>query len=226
VLKGTDATERVKFIVRTSFASVLRDRSKQLFMLGDSLVRQKQVRLLEKTPKNALRIAFLKEVFPDARFLFLYREPRGNIASLIDGWNADRRFESYEMPTMKWKFILPQGWESLKSLPIPWIAATQWHIANEAIITALRTVDKTRWHFVRYCDLVDHASRELCTICEFADIDPKDLERDIRGPLPLSRSILTPPHRDKWKRHEKVIREIMPTLEEMEERVEKFVGKR
>ena len=34
------------------------------------------IRLLEKTPKNALRIPFLREVFPDAHFIYLYRDPR------------------------------------------------------------------------------------------------------------------------------------------------------
>ena len=34
------------------------------------------VRLLEKTPKNALRVPFLAAVFPDARFVYLYRDPR------------------------------------------------------------------------------------------------------------------------------------------------------
>src|SRR6266853_5633323 len=32
------------------------------------------VRMLEKTPKNALRVPFLAAAFPGARFIFLYRE--------------------------------------------------------------------------------------------------------------------------------------------------------
>ena len=32
--------------------------------------------MLEKTPKNSLRVPFLNAVFPQALFVYLYREPR------------------------------------------------------------------------------------------------------------------------------------------------------
>src|SRR5581483_12446123 len=44
------------------------------------------VRVLEKTPKNALRIGLLDRLFPDALFVHLWRDPRENIASIIEAW--------------------------------------------------------------------------------------------------------------------------------------------
>jgi hypothetical protein len=48
------------------------------------------LRFLEKTPKNALRLPFLERLFPDAQFLFLWRDPRENIASIIEAWKSGR----------------------------------------------------------------------------------------------------------------------------------------
>lgn len=44
--------------------------------------------LLEKTPKNSLRIPFLVEAFPDARFIFLWRDPRENVSSIMEAWRT------------------------------------------------------------------------------------------------------------------------------------------
>ena len=45
-------------------------------------------RFLEKTPKNSLRIPFLNEVFPDALYIYLYRDPRENLSSIIEAWRS------------------------------------------------------------------------------------------------------------------------------------------
>ena len=41
------------------------------------------LRLLEKTPRNSLRVGFLDAVFPDALFVYLHREPGPTIASMM-----------------------------------------------------------------------------------------------------------------------------------------------
>ena len=48
----------------------------------------KTVRMLEKTPKNSLRIPFLRAVFPQARFIYLYRDVRQTLASMIEAWKS------------------------------------------------------------------------------------------------------------------------------------------
>ena len=49
-------------------------------------------RLLEKTPKNSLRVSALAAMFPDARFIYLRREAASNIDSLLAGWRAFDKF--------------------------------------------------------------------------------------------------------------------------------------
>ncbi len=73
-LTGADAPPEVAGALRRSFFAKLRDRDGRTPPAGGTL------RLLEKTPKNALRIPFLDRVFPDAVFVYLYREPRENVS--------------------------------------------------------------------------------------------------------------------------------------------------
>ncbi len=52
--------------------------------------RPDRIRRLEKTPKNALRIPFFEQIFPDARYIFLWRDPRENLSSIIEAWRSGR----------------------------------------------------------------------------------------------------------------------------------------
>src|SRR5204863_2885793 len=63
----------------------LRDRSGNRPAAG-----AEHLRLLEKTPKNALRVPFLAEAFPDALFVYLYRNPRETISSMLDAWRSGK----------------------------------------------------------------------------------------------------------------------------------------
>ena len=56
--------------IRANFRCLLRNREGQPPTQGAT-----SLRLLEKTPKNALRIPFLNAVFPNARFVYLFRDP-------------------------------------------------------------------------------------------------------------------------------------------------------
>ena len=67
---GADAADPLTVRrLRRRFHAVLHDRDGR-----PPPARHERLRLLEKTPRNALRIPFLRAVFPGATFLFLYRE--------------------------------------------------------------------------------------------------------------------------------------------------------
>ena len=48
------------------------------------------LRMLEKTPKNALRVPLLAKIFPEAQFVYLYRDPRQTLSSMIEAWQSGR----------------------------------------------------------------------------------------------------------------------------------------
>ena len=113
-------------------------------------------RFVEKTPENALRVPYLLDLFPDAHFVAVWRNPCDVINSLIKGWRHPRgRFRSYFVPEdlsipgyeaqRQWCFALIDGWRDLKSSPIPEIAFAQWRSAAEALVSARTLASDGSW---------------------------------------------------------------------------------
>ncbi len=185
---------------------------------GDSM------RLLEKTPKNALRISFMKQLFPDACFVYLYRDPRQVLASMIDAWQSGR-FQTYPelpgWPGSPWSLLLTPGWRQLAGLPIHQVVARQWASATEIMLDALESTDPADVIKIRYEELLADAKTELDRICDFCGIAPvPEFET-----LPLSKHTLTPPDSEKWRRHEALIEEIWPIVAKQAARAERFMAK-
>ena len=131
-LVAADATSTVAAELRARFRNRARDR--------DGNPPPARFRLLEKTPKNALRIPFLQQVFPDARFVYLHREPREVLASMIDAWMSGH-FRTYLQlpgwPHPYWSLLLTPGWQALAGKPLPEIVAGQWDSAMRVMLDDL-----------------------------------------------------------------------------------------
>ncbi len=213
----TDATPAIVAELRRRFANQLRDRDGQAPAPGAP------ARLLEKTPKNALRIPFLLQVFPDARFVFLHREPRANLGSMMEawrsrGWVTYRKLAGWNGP---WSLLLPPGYERLCDRPLEEVAAFQWQSANETILDDLKGLPRDRWTTVRYEDLIRDPAAEIAKLLEFAGLAMDARLADyLSKPLPLSRHTKTPPRPDKWKQDEAAIERVMPALAEVSARIE------
>src|SRR3546814_20651431 len=82
-LLARDADDEVVAQLRQRFLAQLRDRERR------PPAPATRVRMLEKTPKNALRIPLLHTVFPDARFIYLHRDPRQVLGSMLDRWQSE-----------------------------------------------------------------------------------------------------------------------------------------
>ena len=208
-LTGKDATPAITAELRRRFAVQLRDRDGRPPAPGAA------TRLLEKTPKNALRVPFLLEVFPDARFVFLHREVRANLGSMMEAWRAGgwvtyRHLAGWNGP---WSLLLPPGYEQLRDRPLEEVVAFQWRTANEMILDDLASIPRERWTAVRYEDLIGDPAREVARLLEFTglDMDPQ-LAAYLAKPLPLSRHTKTPPRPDKWQQDATEIERMVPGL--------------
>lgn len=176
-------------------------------------------RLVEKTPRNALNIPFLLNVFPQAEFVYLFREPRGNIASLIEAWEIGLktgRFVTFKaLPgwdRVAWCFLLPSGWRAMTGKSLAEIAAFQWSASNDAILRSLSQLPSERWTTIDYDALIARPLDQIARICRFAGFDT-DVKSILAAPLPLSRTIVTPPHRDKWRKFAPEIERVLPSVE-------------
>ncbi|MFO1409548.1 MAG: sulfotransferase [Steroidobacteraceae bacterium] len=182
---------------------------------GAAAAADRGLQFIEKTPKNALRIPFLQKVFPDARFIFLWRDPRENLASIIEAWRSGRwktynGLAGFDGP---WSLLLPPGWQAMNGRPLEEIAAFQWDAANRTALDDLQQLPRPQWTPLRYADLVATPRAAIERLCAFLDL-PVDarLAARVDAPLPNSRFTLTPPASDKWRANAAAIERVLPSV--------------
>ena len=210
--------------VRAAFLYLLRDHTGRRYLDRPAAERPAAARLIEKTPRNALNVAFLLQLFPDAHFVYLHREPRAAVASLMEAWTLGLRtgrFSTFpDLPGWdrpNWCFLLPPGWRAMVGKPLAQIAAFQWAAANDIIVERLAGLPPERWTVVSYESLVGQPAETLRRVAVFSGLDARDVVEPVS--LPVSRTALTPPHPDKWRQHEQAIRPLLPQLEATASRI-------
>lgn len=209
-LSAEQATPPIIERIRSQILERLVDRRGE--RVGDAAGRL----FLEKTPKNALRIPFFDRVFPDARFIFLWREPRGNLSSIMEAWKSGKwqtypRLDGFELP---WSLLLPPGWQAMRGKPLVELAAFQWNTTNATVLDDLAAIPKSRWTMVDYGSFISSPAAATRRLCDFLGIDwNASLEDRLKLPMPAARHTLTPPDPEKWKRNELEIERIMPTID-------------
>jgi len=186
-------------------------------------------RLIDKTPRNSLRISFVDAVFPDGLYVFLQRDGRDNVNSLINAWRSSR-YRTYRLPEPHsipgvdrtwWKFVLYPGWEADSGGPLEVVCARQWIVSNERGLGSLHAIDQARWTTVRYEDLVADPVGETRRLLEFLDVPfhPR-VERRARALAETPINIVTPPEPGKWRRENPepvgaILPLIAPTMERL-----------
>jgi hypothetical protein len=175
------------------------------------------IRMLEKTPKNALRIPLLERLFPDALFVHLWRDPRENIASIIEAWRSGNwttypKLDGWDGPP--WSLLLPPGWRELDGKPLAEIAAHQWRATNEIMLDDLQRLPASRWTTIDYADLIRDPAGAMRGLCSFAGIRFDDaLATRTGAPLPVARHTLTAPRAGKWEAHRAGIVGVLPKIQ-------------
>jgi hypothetical protein len=102
---------------------------------------------LDKTPRYHLVVEEIKDLFPEARFIFLWRQPLAVAASIIDSFGRGQwNLEKYEID-------LKDGLDNL--------------------VSADRANDP-RCHTVRFEDVVRHPDATMAGIFRFLELNPDD----------------------------------------------------
>jgi uncharacterized protein (TIGR03032 family) len=183
------------------------------------------LRLLEKTPKNALRIPFLDAVFSDARFVYLARNPREEISSMIDAWRSGKFVTYPSLPGWDgpaWSMLLVPGWRELAGRSVAEIAVAQWITTTTVLLDDLEQIDSNRWCVTRYENLLTDPQGEMERICAFTGLEwDRQL---VAGSVPFSRHTLTAPEAGKWQRNWAEIEPLMALVEPIAARVREVFG--
>jgi hypothetical protein len=193
VLTAADATPREAERIRRKFFLVTGPRH----------------RLIEKSPRNSLRLGFVDHIFPDARYVFLERDGRDNVNSLINAWRTSR-YRTYRLPRPHsipgvdpnwWKFVLYPGWKEDATGPLEVVCAKQWIASNRYALDGLAQIGDTRCVRVRYEELIEDPVGYVAQVMDFLELP---FEEAVRAKAAAARTtpvnIVTPPERGKWRR--------------------------
>jgi len=180
------------------------------------------VRFLDKTPKNVLRIPYLHRLFPDASFVFVKRDGRATVNSLIEGWSV-RSGVSYLLPERLrlkeyrgrlWSYILPPGWRETSEMSLAEVAALQYVSSNETALTDRSVIPPEAVIGVRFEQLLAHPIDETARILERLALTPSDsvmsMAREL-GKHPVG--AISPPRAGKWETRADEIEDVLPRIE-------------
>jgi uncharacterized protein (TIGR03032 family) len=207
-LAADDATPQVVDRLSQAFLEQLRDRSGVPLQAGCG-----SVRFLEKTPKNALRVPFIKRAFPDAYFIYLYRDPRDTLSSMLDAWRSGKFVTYPQLPGWQgkpWSMLLTPGWRELSGRPLPEVVARQWATATSILLDDLDALAPSDWCVASYEGLLADAQAELARICGFLHVA---WDGNLQRPLPASKTTLTQPDPEKWRKNEHELAMMLPVVD-------------
>lgn len=194
--------------------------------------------VLDKTCINTLRVGYLHKLFPTARFVFIQRDGRDNISSMIDGWRLGRvdggfGLEKFLGPSpepvainggefSEWHFFLPPGWRQYNHASLEEVCAFQWISANRLALDAATALPAGLWCRVRYEDIFERPVEMFREVFEWLDL-PFDARMEAHcaglGGKPTS-IVKGVPMKQKWKQSnpeaiERILPMITPLMREM-----------
>ena len=217
-LAAADATSSVVTQLESALWRELRDRDKH------APAERRTVRVLEKTPKNSLRVPFLAAAFPDAHFVYLYRDPRETLSSMLDAWRSGKFVTYPDLPGwegLPWSLLLTPGWRDLIGRSLPDIVANQWVNATNQLLDDLEALPPDSWCVASYDRLLSEPQSEVERICRFVEVD---WDRALQEPLPLSRTTLTSPDPEKWRRNAGELESMLPIVHDVATRARMIFG--
>jgi len=181
------------------------------------------VRVLEKTPKNALRVSFFDSLWSEATFVYLYRDVRETLASMIEAW-ASGAFRTYpDLPGWTgypWSLLLVPEWERLAGRALPEIVAHQWATTTDTLLSDLKAVPESRLRVLSYEDLCSNPQECVSSLARSLGLS---WDRQLGLALPLSKTTVSAPRPDKWKRMSSAIESVYPIVEEADSRARSFI---
>lgn len=179
--------------------------------------------MIEKTPKNALRVPFFTTIWPDSQFIYLYRDVRETLSSMMEAWNSGG-FRTYPgLPGWQgppWSLLLVPDWRRLNGMQLPEIVAHQWAITTETLLNDLEQLGEGRVQAIDYGAFLDSPQSEIERVTAGVELD---WDRQLGDALPLSKTTVSSPDREKWRRIEQVIESVWPIVERADSRAREFM---
>lgn len=182
-------------------------------------------RFVEKSANNCLRIPYLLDLFPDAAFVVMKRNPCNVINSIINGWRHPKgRFRAYYVPEdlnipdyeprRRWCFSLIEGWRDYTEAPIPEIALAQWRQYVQGVDDGRSLVPRDQWTEIYFEHFLD-APHDLAEgLCENLDLEMEPgMRNKLDTVIDTPVNPLTEPGEQKWRRENpEEVRSLLPRM--------------
>lgn len=193
-------------------------------------------RVLDKTCINVMRVPYLHVLFPQAKFVFIQRDGRDNISSMMDGWRMGRTDGRFELSQFfgpfpdpvaiedgrfkEWAFFLAPGWRAYNQASLAEVCAFQWISANRLAIEARAAIPPPQWIQLRYEDVFERPVAMFRDAFTRLDVPfTPELETLCANLQPTS-VVKGTPKQQKWREHnpeaiERILPMIRPLMLEM-----------
>jgi hypothetical protein len=174
VIRASDVTPKMRRYVRSCYGAAF-----------DSQ------RFVDKSPANSFRINAIREIFPDAKFVFLTRNGPDNVNSLLNSWRSSR-FEGFDVPVpididgyngTKWKHILQPGWQHHAYGRLEEVCVHQWSLTNRHLLDAHSNLPASAVTWVRYEDLFVAPVPTVQSLLQSLDVPAEDEVMSIASSL-------------------------------------------
>ena len=131
--------------------------------------------LIEKLPTNSFRLDFLHRIFPDARFIHIYRsgiEVARSIETISEkgGW--------YGRTSYKWDKLVEYASNRDDENNLPALCSTyfekgllEWRLSTEAVVGFARHLAEEDFFELNYDELIEHPLDTLLRVLKFLGLD-------------------------------------------------------
>lgn len=190
VFDESDATPRVKRYIRKRFTAYQRAHG------GN--------RVMEKTPSNVMRIPYVHSIFPEARYVYILREPFAQLGSseirwqkpIQLGWALHRLRETpksqlhhyaarfvgdhFKKRVLKKKYATVWGvrypgiYDDVGRMPIEQIIAKQWVACSRQADEHIARLPEGTVMRVKYEDVVDNPVETFTRVLEHVGLDMRE----------------------------------------------------
>jgi hypothetical protein len=188
--------------------------------------------VLDKTCINVMRIPYLHKLFPQSKFVFIQRDGRDNISSMMDGWRMGRTDGRFELSQFfgpfpdevainggefrEWAFFLAPGWQRYNRSSLEEVCAFQWISANRMALDAKRLIPPAQWIHLRYEDVFERPVEMFRGAFERLGVPFTPELRARCADLQPTSVVKGRPKRQKWKDgNPAAIERILPTIAPM-----------
>lgn len=223
LITGAEYTARVAHRIRRDlyrFARWGREERGNRSSLAEKLA-LRPIRYLDKTIANCFHLEYLDRLFPEARYIFLLRDPRATISSMLEGWHDPQKFVKPQLQRWipasssirHWAYPAPPGWMHVLDRSLEQVCAWSWRQHIEIADSALQRLSPQRTLMVKYEDLLNEPTPTAQKIAQFCEVRWHTGVGRYLAERPLSRTTISRPQVDKWReKHQSEIESLMPTI--------------